>query len=385
MEQICPKEACTGCGLCMNQCPVNAIKMVEDSVTGHYKPVIDNTKCINCKKCLNNCPSNNEIKYNNNIITYAACLKNENEQKGSSSGGIAYAFYKKAFGEEWSVFGAVMDSNFHVYIKKAKNIDDINLFRGSKYVQSDTKFIYNEIKEEIIKKNKNVLFIGLPCQCEAVRRCVKGHNQKLLTVDLVCHGVPSQKLLKDYIKMIEKKKNKKITSISFRSNWGVEMIFYSGDKIIWKRKMTWDYYLNAFSEGIIVNNTCFNCRYACNKRASDITIGDFWGIDKDVYNFLPKRMISLIGVNTQKGTDFLENCTNILKVERSWDEAVKGNSQLQRPMTKSNNYDLFWEIYKKDGLYSALNATVYKKTEKKYRKEYPKIWIKQKIKSIIKK
>ena len=204
-----------------------------------------------------------------------------------------------------------------------------------------------------------------------------------MTVDLICHGVPSYKVLRDYIKWVEVKKKSKIQKISFRSSWGEEMILNDGKKNVWHRRMWWDPYLEAFNSGIINNDACFECPFAREKRCSDLTIGDFWGIGSEAPFHKPDRKVSVIGVNSKRGFDFLNECKSLVLEKRNWSEAVAGNSQLRAPLPKSSQYDLFWEKYYKYGIDAAFKATVYKKVCKRYYKEYPIILLKSIIKKCI--
>lgn len=380
MEQICENEKCYGCGACYVICPKNAISMKEDVVTGHFRPIINESKCINCGLCVKHCPANHTYKFADNMVTYAAYRTEPDKQIGSSSGGVAAALYELAISKEWSIIGTVIDSDFRVKMQLSNDKQAIESFKGSKYVQAYTIEALTELKRTL-KEGKNVLFIGTPCECEAARSVANGNEEKLLTVDLICHGVPSNKILNDYIKWIEKKKKTKIKQVSFRSSWGEEMILKDESKDVWHRRMFWDPYLEAFNAGITINSSCFTCPFACEKRCSDITIGDFWGIGSESPFHKPNRKVSVIGVNSKRGFDFLNECKSLVLEKRNWSEAVAGNSQLRAPLPKSSQYDLFWEKYYKYGIDAAFKATVYKKVCKRYYKEYPIIL----LKSIIKK
>ena len=336
--------------------------------------------CINCGLCVKHCPANHTYKFVDNMVTYAAYRTEPDKQIGSSSGGVAAALYELAISKEWSIIGTVIDSDFRVKMQLSNDKQAIESFKGSKYVQAYTIEALTELKRTL-KEDKNVLFIGTPCECEAARSVANGNEEKLLTVDLICHGVPSNKILNDYIKWIEKKKKTKIKQVSFRSSWGEEMILKDESKDVWHRRMFWDPYLEAFNAGITINSSCFTCPFACEKRCSDITIGDFWGIGSESPFHKPNRKVSVIGVNSKRGFDFLNECKSLVLEKRNWSEAVAGNSQLRAPLPKSSQYDLFWEKYYKYGIDAAFKATVYKKVCKRYYKEYPIIL----LKSIIKK
>lgn len=382
MERICENEKCYGCGACYVICPKNAISMKEDVVTGHFRPIINESKCINCGLCVKHCPANHTYKFVDNMVTYAAYRTEPDKQIGSSSGGVAAALYELAISKEWSIIGTVIDSDFRVKMQLSNDKQAIESFKGSKYVQAYTIEALTELKRTL-KEDKNVLFIGTPCECEAARSVANGNEEKLLTVDLICHGVPSNKILNDYIKWIEKKKKTKIKQVSFRSSWGEEMILKDKSKDVWHRRMFWDPYLEAFNAGITINSSCFTCPFACEKRCSDITIGDFWGIGSESPFHKPNRKVSVIGVNSKRGFDFLNECKSLVLEKRNWSEAVAGNSQLRAPLPKSSQYDLFWGKYYKYGIDAAFKATVYKKVCKRYYKEYPIILLKSIIKKCI--
>ena len=161
------------------------------------------------------------------------------------------------------------------------------------------------------------------------------------------------------------------------------MILKDESKEVWHRRMFWDPYLEAFNAGITINSSCFTCPFACEKRCSDITIGDFWGIGSESPFHKPNRKVSVIGVNSKRGFDFLNECKSLVLEKRNWSEAVAGNSQLRAPLPKSTQYDLFWEKYYKYGIDAAFKATVYKKVCKRYYKEYPVILLKHIVKKCI--
>ena len=383
MEKICESDRCYGCGLCADICPTGAIRMQSVAKAMHFRPVIDNAVCIDCKKCEKQCPANRKPQFNHNLITYAAWQTDPQKQIGSSSGGVAAALYETAVKQCRVIVGTIQNESLTASLTIGDSLDDIERFRGSKYVQADTEGVYKKLAD-VLKQGKQALFIGTPCQCEAARSVAGANADKLLTVDLICHGVPSQKILTDYIAWVGSQTGKPVDALSFRSDWGEEMQLFSGGKRIWARRVYWDYYLHLFSYGYSVNDACFQCPYACDRRASDLTIGDFWGIGKTVPFESPMRSVSVIGVNTEKGKQYLEMCDQLTLVEREWSEAVNGNSQLQAPHEKSPQYDLFWDTYHKSGIDSAIHATVYDKVTTRYKKEYPRIAMKSKIKSVIK-
>lgn len=274
MQKICENKKCYGCGACCTVCPKDAISLKENETTGHLRPVIDQGKCIDCGLCSKHCPANSEYKYKDNTVTYAAYRTDPEKQNGSSSGGVAAAFYELAIDKNWAIVGTIMDSNFKARMELSCDKQNIEQFKGSKYVQAYPVDALNQVKS-VLKEGKNVLFIGTPCECEAARSIAMDNAERLLTVDLICHGVPSYKVLRDYIKWVEVKKKSKIQKISFRSSWGEEMILNDGKKNVWHRRMWWDPYLEAFNSGIINNDACFECPFAREKDAQILRLEIF--------------------------------------------------------------------------------------------------------------
>lgn len=381
MNLICENDKCTGCGACKSVCPKGAIKMYEKAVTGHFFPVIDEKLCVDCGLCKKVCPSNNVETFVEPEKVYAAWRKEASKQTGSSSGGVAAALYEEALANDYYVVGTYADEDFMPKMKVTNDISDVESFKGSKYVQADTGSVYEDIKQVIAQGNK-VLFIGTPCQCSAARSIVKNQDN-LVTVDLICHGVPSQKVLKDYFSWIEQWKHKKITKMSFRSEYGVEMTLASKGKVFWKRRINEDYYLSAFNSGLMHNETCYQCRFAKRERAADITIGDFWGIGKAMPFEAPGRKVSVIAVNTEKGSQLLQSCNSLELVEREYDEAVDGNTQLRHPSTIHKHRDTFWKVYNEKGIEQAFYRTIYDEVTKRYKKNYLKRAPKEFIKRIL--
>lgn len=258
---------------------------------------------------------------------------------------------------------------------------DIEAFKSSKYVQADPDDVYEKIAK-LIRQREKVLFIGTPCQCAAARK-IRNSNEYLITVDFICHGVPSQKILSDYLKWIQEKKHKEITEISFRTPYGVEMTVKAKNQIIWKRKINEDYYLNAFNNGLLHNEACYECRYAQEKRASDLTVGDFWGIGKKEPFTHPGRKVSVVTVNTQKGMELLNKCDSLMMVERSYEEAIKGNTQLRHPSVRHEKRELFWQVYRDEGIEQAFIHTIYQEVSRTYWKNTVKRAPKELVKRLI--
>lgn len=381
MKFVCDSEKCTGCGLCKNICPRNAIQMVDKETTGHFYTVIDSEKCVDCGLCSKLCPAMGEEEFREPQVVYATWRKNASQQKGSSSGGVAAALYETAISNGYYIVGTYIADDFVTRMKVSNELCDIEAFKSSKYVQADPNDVYEKIAK-LIRQREKVLFIGTPCQCAAARK-IRNSNEYLITVDFICHGVPSQKILSDYLKWIQEKKHKEITEISFRTPYGVEMTLKAKNRIIWKRKINEDYYLNAFNNGLLHNEACYECRFAQEKRVSDLTIGDFWGIGKKEPFTHPGRKVSVVTVNTQKGKELLSKCDSLMMVERSYEEAIQGNTQLRHPSVRHEKRELFWQVYREEGIEQAFIHTIYQEVSRTYRKNRIKQAPKELIKRLI--
>lgn len=345
------KENCTGCFACYSICPKQAITMEQDE-KGFKYPVINKEKCIDCGMCKKTCPIINKKKEPiEEQKVYAVKNKDLNTRLSSSSGGVFIEIARHIVDKNGCVFGAVYDEENNVKHIKVENIQDINLLKTSKYVQSDINNTYKEVKDELMK-DRYVLFSGTPCQIAGLLKTLNNINQdKLITCDIVCHGVPSPRVFKDYKKILEKKYESKIKSINFRhknenapQNFCVE--FEQGKKYI--KKLSKDIYYKLFIKNFILRENCFDCKYSNMDRVSDITLGDFWGIDKSIRNFNDNKGVSLVILNTFKGKDIFEKIHNKFEVvESNTKNCLQPN--LIKPTEKPREYNAFWNDYIKRG------------------------------------
>ena len=347
---ICKKEKCTGCYACYNICPKNAIEMKEDEY-GNIYACINNEKCIECKICKKVCPQINEMELKAPLTVYAMYNKDKNIRQQSTSGGAATTFYTKVLKEKGIVYGAsnLFGKETFDFIRIDK-LDDLYKVKGSKYVHCYIKDTFKKVKEDLVS-NKLVLFIGTPCQIAGLKSFLMKEYDNLITVDLVCHGVPSQKLLFDNLKdyRIDKKD---IYYITFRDDNGFRLKVYDKDKKLNVSKTSnEDYYYKNFLRGNIYRENCYSCRYARRQRIADITIGDFWGLDKNskVYDDESKG-ISLIMPITPKGLELVNSITDESIIEeRTIEEATKENQQLNHPMYRKKEYLKYKKYYPKYG------------------------------------
>lgn len=354
---ICSKEKCTGCFACYNICPKNAIDMIEDD-NGFIYPYINKKKCIGCNMCKNVCPSIKFIKKSNPHSCYAAISKKNKTRSLSTSGGIAtelsYLFLK----EGGIVYGAAFSDDCTVNHIRIDSLEDLKYLQGSKYTHSYINDKFKLIKKDLFN-NRKVLFIGTPCQIAGLKSYLHKDFENLLLVDIICHGVPSQKYLKDEV--FREVGNNDVDSIKFRIGNEYTFCILKKNTIVSCDNVRKSPYINAFLSGISVRSNCHNCLYAGSQRVSDITLGDYWGLPNES-NFYKEREkgVSVVIINSVKGEKYFDFLKKYIYFEiREINEAITGNTQLQRPLNNKAEADLFKKIYIKKGFYKAYNRMKY--------------------------
>ena len=307
------EQKCTGCMACADVCPVKCISPIvkED---GFMYSIINKSECISCGKCYSVCPIETYEKHNEEQKLYAAYSTDPIILNNGSSGGIFELLANHFAKQGYYICGAAFDGTELKHRVISPN-NCLNPLLKSKYIQSDTQGIYNRITE-LIKKGEKVFFCGTPCQVSAMINITpKNLRKNLFAADIICHGVPSQKVFDDYIKTLEKKHDGKISDFSFRvkSNRYKHAHGYSY-KVTKSEKSfvvngiyTNSSFYNAFKNYLIFRNSCYDCRYATLQRVSDITLADFWGIEKYDFDGNVDSGVSMIITNTQKGNDAFES------------------------------------------------------------------------------
>ncbi len=342
------KGECSGCTACMNICPKNAIKMIYDE-EGFKYPVIDKEKCINCGKCYNICPNIKKDKINSIIQAYGAKHKDVKEQFTSRSGGAFIAISDYILQQNGVVYGAELKEDFTVFHNRATNREERDKFKGSKYIQSDMKNIIEDVKKDL-ENNKKVLFSGTPCQIAGVKACIKDkYKENLYTCDIICHGVPSELIFREFLKYIEQANNKQIKKFIFRDKrfgWAThhETFIFSDNT-----EISTTYFRNLFYGHHILRPACYTCNYANTHRPADITIADFWGVDEVNPEFWDKNGVSLIIINNDKGQNIFDNIRKDLKtIDCSVEDCTKHTYTLNQPTPITDNRDEFWKDYKRE-------------------------------------
>lgn len=355
---VCPKEKCTGCFACFNICPKNAIIMKED-IFGNIYPSIDDKKCINCGLCKKVCPALNQekiyFKYPKKV--YAMYSKDEKIRTNSTSGGIATSISKYFIEKSGIVYGAgnlFNNNSFNFY--RIDKVSDLVKIQGSKYVHCYINNAFTKVKDDL-NNGKKVLFIGTPCQIAGLKRFLLKEYDNLITIDIICHGVPTQKLLFEDLKDSFKLNKSDFEYITFRDSNGFHIRIYksledyNNKHFIFSKYANLDQYYKNFLRGNIYRDNCYSCSYARKERISDITIGDFWGLDSKskIYDDEYKGISSVI-ISTEKGESIVKEVLSLFHYEeRSYEEAYLNNEQLNNPMKRKKEYYIYRNNYIKKG------------------------------------
>ncbi len=351
LNTVISAEKCTGCQACKNVCPRRAIDMVEDS-EGFLLPV-KNSNCTDCKLCLKTCPVMNDVKKSkvlNESKVYLLRHKDEDVVNLSSSGGAFTAIVQEYDSEDCVVFGAEYENDFKVSHNYVQCIKELDKLRKSKYVQSDVKDTYAEVKDFLIA-GKKVIYSGTPCQIAGLRNYLGRDYHNLLCVDLICHGVPSYKVFRKYLEFIERKYNSKVKRVTFRErkkegkNWNsknISILFGNGRSIV--QSSTQNDYLKGYHNKLFYRRSCENCKFASIERNSDITIADCWGIEKVFKDIDVHKGYSMVVVNTEKGERIFEEVKKHQDVKQlSLNFAISSNAQFSHPTEFHKNRKVFYD------------------------------------------
>lgn len=366
--EICKMESCTGCFACKAVCPMNAIEKVKDKY-GKTIPKVREDKCVECGLCKNVCHIRRNKEARMPQKCYAAWTKKEDEQENCASGGVATGLGRYIISRGGVVFGAgfAPGKELECVISMAETEEELENFKGSKYVQSYAGNSYRQAKEQL-DRGREVLYIATPCQIAGLQGYLRRRYENLITVDLVCRGVAPVSYLQEYAK--EKCPGKKIERASFRGKYDYDMCFYEMGQTepCYRKENYLDLYYSAYQKKLTMRDNCYECRYARKERISDITIGDFWGLDRTTLLEPHDGKISEILVNTKKGKVLLKRCKTMFYLEeRPVEEAVMGNSQLQTPSVPHKDYEKFQSLYLEKGFGKAVRSTTVQKMIQKHR------------------
>lgn len=346
------KKSCCGCSACFSLCKSNAIKMKVDQ-EGFLYPTVDENECVHCNQCVEVCAFKRDQKKFSNCITESECLvpvvyavkhKDVDTRMNSRSGGIFTALSDVVLEAEGVVYGCSITSDFMAVHMRAENKEQRDLMRGSKYIQSDLKMTFSLAKQDLNMKRK-VLFSGTSCQIAGLRSYLGKEYDNLFCIDIVCHGVPSPMVWKDYIVWQEKKAKGKCIAVDFRNKkdfgWAthVETLTFDNGK-----RTNSKVFKSLFYGHTILRPTCYECPYKSVYHPGDISIADYWGIDKAAPGFNDNKGVSLVLVNSEKGALWFESVLSQIEYRKCH---IKDSMQQSfiKPYAQPTNRDEFWNDY----------------------------------------
>ena len=334
---------CTGCTACASACLKSCITMTENEY-GFLRPVIDSEFCISCGLCEKVCPIVNPLALEPNTPkAYAAYSKNEAIRLDSSSGGVFTEIARSVLQYGGAVYGAAYNEQFEVIHICVENEENIAKLRGAKYAQSDLGRTFVKIKQRL-DTGRKVLFSGTPCQVSGLKAFLCKDYENLLTVDFVCHSVPSPMAWREYVKYRSAQDNNSELPVAInlrsketgwsRYQYSNRFTYPSG--AVHTEKSGESLYMKLFVGGYINRESCKNCRFKGYKRISDLTIGDFWGIWDVVPEMDDNKGTSVVLIQSAKGEALIDSVRNRLIIKLVTLEEASCQNSAMLNAAKSN-------------------------------------------------
>ena len=355
------KINCSGCGACEQICSLNSISMQIDAEGFNY-PVINPDTCNSCELCSRICPITNQW-HNKWLLTtpdvYAAWHLNDDVRAGSASGGVFSALANKVLSQHGIVFGAAFDKQLQLRHIGIETKAQLAALRGSKYIQSINGNSFQQAKESL-KRGQPVLYTGTPCQIAGLYAYLQRDYEHLYTCDIFCHGVPSPKVFRKHLQNLEQKHHAQVINYRFRSKYfgwrpyGIHIEFSDGK--VYNTTSMLEPFTRGFLESLYLRPICSVCPYTSTTRTADVSIGDFWGIDKYLPELDDNKGISTVLVNTQKGREIFESCRSELFIQPcGLKQALQG--ALSNPSIPSSHRPAF---------FADLDRLPFRKLQRKY-------------------
>jgi len=379
MISIDNKKDCCGCTACVSTCPKNAISLIEDD-QGFTYPHVNQSFCVNCGLCDKVCPVLNSEKRNKDYKKiYALRLKDESILQKSSSGGAFYAIASYVIQNlNGIVFGVKYDEKMEVRHAYTETLEGLKDFQGSKYVQSNIKGVYDQVRS-FLCAGRYVLFTGTPCQVIALKLFLKKDYEKLICVDNICHSVPSPRIFKEYLEMVNSAYKCNVVKIDMRNKkkgWSHAFYYYyyyySDGTSLGDDKLKFEHWGKLFFSGLITRPSCNSCRFTSYRRTGDITVADFWDDSLKRPEAYSPKGTSLFIVSTDKGENVLNKIEETVnKWELTEDEACQ--PCLKAPVKANPRKEEFWKYYHKNGFRKAYNKYFKTKFKTKIRRTLTRI------------
>lgn len=361
MIKIVEKRDCCGCTACMSVCPAGCISMKADE-EGFLYPEVDTGSCIGCGLCEKVCPVLNAGGPRKPLLSLAFRTEDAGLLERSASGGAFPEIARRILEKGGVVFGSRFDDRHQAVHDFAENAAGLSRFTGSKYLQSRMEDNYRKVRSFLLE-GRHVMFTGTPCQVAGLNAFLRKPYDRLLTVDLICHGVPSPavwgKYLQEEILSAGSRngmENVQVEEVRFRdkefSGWkGYDFtIFFSGSGVHGGRRMLRfsekgkeeNLFIRGFLSDLYSRPSCYRCPARCFRSGSDITIGDFWGIERFSTLFDDNRGASAVLANTPKGVDMLSSIEAV-KVQMEYADVLGGNRCLEYSVSLPPERDMFFK------------------------------------------
>lgn len=302
---LCKTELCTGCAACANSCPKQCIQMVADG-EGFLRPTVDAGQCVSCGACQKACPILQPKVCNDETVAYAAIHKDENIRMKSTSGGVFSLLGQWIFNHNGVVIGAAYADDFSVEHRCAQSMAELSSLRTAKYAQSRIGNTYQKVKQ-LLADGRYVLFSGTPCQVAGLRTFLGKDYERLILVDLICHGVPSPAVWSRYIDYRSKTDSSGAapTSVNLRSKetgWpGYSVRFDYENGIHYSARNSEDPFMRCFIGDFCLRPSCYSCKFKGISRSSDFTLGDYWGVWNQLPEYNDGKGTSIVLVHSAKG------------------------------------------------------------------------------------
>lgn len=387
MIEIKDKSQCCGCEVCVQRCPKRCISLVEDK-EGFLYPSVDKKVCVECGLCEKVCPIINQSTERQPRVVYAAINPDSDVRYSSSSGGIFSALADAVLIQGGVVFGVCWDKDWRLVFDYTENKEDLFRFRGSKYLQAYVGDAYIRV-EHFLKIGRQVLFTGTPCQIAALRRYLKKDYDNLLMVDVICHGVPSPGVFRAYLSeeiaqvaISNKKKSVSLSSKSYiaernllnTADWHIEDIQFRDKRLGWKKfsftlclatmsavgeknsvslssLLNENIFMRGFLRDFYLRPSCYSCSAKSGRSGSDITLGDFWGINELNPEIDDDRGVSAVTINSDKGA-LLFDALLLQKYVMNYDDLCHYNPALVRSVVCPPQRAKFFKRYGKEPFFS---------------------------------
>lgn len=386
MIKITEKLECCGCNACVQRCPKHCISMREDN-QGFLYPFVDTTSCIDCGLCEKVCPILNAGNIKEPLQVLAAKNKNEDQRLKSSSGGTFILLAEYIINQGGVVFGARFDANWEVEHCYAETTEELEPLMRSKYVQSKIGNTYKQA-EQFLKNGRKVMFVGTSCQIAGLKRFLRKEYDNLFAVDFICHGVPSPGIWRKYLEEIKSSRSEAagkntvlslslksvpvITGINFREKqqggYGWKKYGFvvqakspsKGDKnsVLLSSIFNENIFMKGFLANLYLRPSCYKCKAKNGAANSDITIADYWGIQKYHPEFDDDKGVSVVFIHTCRGKGIIKELSSRLDVKDSnLNEATASNTSYNHSVQVPKKYSLFWNIFEKTkSVHVAVNA-----------------------------